>query len=123
MGYDEMLAERVRQCLSGRPDVVERTMMGGLSFMVNGRMCCRLSSAGFMVRVGKDAREGTLLQPHVRPTEFAGRRLAGFVNVDPEGYRTDAMLAQWIQRGIDFIATLPADRPAARRPRRKARQK
>jgi hypothetical protein len=122
MGYDEKLAERVRQSLSGRPDVVERRMMGGLSFMVNGRMCCRLSSAGFMVRVGKDAREGTLAQTHVRPTEIAGRRLAGFVDVDPGDYGTDAKLAKCVQRGVDFVATLPVGSPAARRAKPKARR-
>ena len=38
---------------------------------------------------------------------FAGRPLAGFVCVDPQGYRTDKALATWVQRGIDFVATLP----------------
>jgi hypothetical protein len=45
--------------------------------------------------------------------EFAGRPLAGFVLIDPEGFRTDATLAAWVRRGLDFVATLPAKRPAA----------
>lgn len=39
MGYDEETAERVRRILSGRQDVVEKRMVGGLSFTVNGSMC------------------------------------------------------------------------------------
>lgn len=108
MGYDEKTADRVRRILSGRRDVVEKKMVGGLSFMVNGSMCCGLTSTGFIVRVGPEARGRMLAQPHVRPMEFAGRRLAGFVNVDPGGYRTDTALATWVQRGIDFVSTLPA---------------
>jgi hypothetical protein len=34
MAYDEKTAERVRELLSSRPDVVERKMMGGLRLMV-----------------------------------------------------------------------------------------
>ncbi len=127
MGYDEKTAERVRRILSRRRDVVEKRMVGGLSFMVNGRMCCGLTSIALMVRVGPEAYARTLALPHARPMEFAGRSLAGFVYVDPGGYRTDVALAKWVQRGIDFVSTLPAkkpaasaDRPSARRPRPKA---
>jgi hypothetical protein len=30
------------------------------------------------------------------------------VLVDPDGFRTDAALAAWVQRSLDFVATLPA---------------
>ncbi len=52
--------------------------------------------------------------------EFAGRRPTGFVLVDPGGYRTETALTTWVQRGIDFVSTLPVKKPAATRPRRKA---
>ncbi len=106
MGYDEKTAERARQILSGRCDVVEKRMVGGLSFMVNGTMCCGITRNGLMVRVGAEAREWALAQPHVRPMEFGGRSLAAFVCVEPEGYQSDASLAAWVQRGIDFVSTL-----------------
>jgi hypothetical protein len=82
--------------------------------MVNGSMCCGVTGTALMVRVGPQARERALARPHVRPMIFAGRQLAGFVCVDPEGYRTDAALAAWVQRGIDFVSTLPAKSPARR---------
>ena len=110
-GYDEKTAERVRRILSGRKDVVEKRMVGGLSFMVNGSMCCGVTGAALMVRVGPRAREGALAQPHVRPMEFAGLPLAGFVCVDPGGYRTERRLTTWVQRGIDFVSTLPVKSP------------
>src|SRR5438445_9792150 len=108
MGYDEKTAERVRQILSGRRDVVEKRMIGGLSFMVDGSLCCGVTSEGLMVRVGPDGGEGTLAQAHVRSMEFGGRPLAGFVLVDPEGYQDEAALAAWVQWGVDFALTLPA---------------
>ncbi len=108
VGYDQTTADRVRRILSGRPDVVEKKMVGGLSFSVKGAMCCGVTSTGLMVRVGADARDQVLAQPHVRPMEFGGRRLAGFVCIDQMGYRTDKQLAAWVDRGIDFASSLPS---------------
>jgi TfoX/Sxy family transcriptional regulator of competence genes len=123
MAYDEATAERVRRALAGRRDLVEKKMMGGICFMVSGSMCCGVTGSALMVRVGREAYQRMLAEPHVRPMEFAGRRPTGFVLVDPQGYRTDPALATWIQRGIDFVATLPAKEPTAKTPRRKASRK
>ena len=121
MAYDEQTAERMRKLLSGQPDVVEKKMMGGLCFMVNGNMCCTVSArGGILVRVGAEGYERALTQPHAQPMEMRGRAAVGFVRVMPDGYRTDAALKKWVQRGLDFVATLPAKagrssrKPAAR---------
>ncbi len=104
MAYDLKTAERVRRLLSSRKDVEEKRMVGGLSFSVNGKMCCGVSGDALMVRVGAEARDRTLAESHVRPMVFGGRPLAGFVLVDPAGFRTDASLRKWIQRGLDFLS-------------------
>ncbi|HEX9099885.1 MAG TPA: TfoX/Sxy family protein [Candidatus Dormibacteraeota bacterium] len=117
MSYDLTTAERVRRFLASRSDVVEKRMVGGLSFVVGGSMCCGVTGSALMIRVGAQARERTLAEPHVRPMEFAGRPLAGFVLIDPEGFRTEAALAAWVQRGLDFAGSLPAKRPNAKRSR------
>jgi TfoX N-terminal domain len=119
MAYDEETAGRVRKVLAGRAGVVEKKLMGGLCFMVNANMCCSVSGrGGLMVRLGAEACERALLEPHVSPVEMRGRVMTGFVRVDPEGYRTDAALEGWIQRGLDFVATLPAEK-AKPRPKRR----
>jgi len=109
MAYDEATAERVRKILSARRDVAEKKLMGGLTFMVKGAMCCSVSGrGGLMVRVGAEAYERALAEPHVRAMEMRGRPMTGFVRVDPDGYKTDAALRKWIARGVDFVVTLPA---------------
>jgi len=110
MAYDERTAERVRKVLSSRRDVVEKKLMGGLCFMVKGKMCCSVSGrGGLLIRVGAAVREAILREPHVSPMEMAGRTMSGFVRVAPEGYRTEAALRNWIERGVDFVAMLPED--------------
>jgi TfoX/Sxy family transcriptional regulator of competence genes len=109
MAYDEKTAERVRKLLSGRRGVVEKKMMGGLCFMVQGGMCCSVSGGGgLMVRVGAQAHERMLGEPHVQPVEMRGRTMTGFVRVAPDGYRTDAALRTWIERGRAGIAARQA---------------
>jgi TfoX/Sxy family transcriptional regulator of competence genes len=120
MGYDEKLAERVRRILAARRDVEEKKMMGGLSFMAGGAMCCAASGkGGLLVRVDPKARERFMEEEHVRPADIAGRRMTGFLRVAPEGYRTDESLTKWIERGL----TAAAAKPKQRKPQKVARSK
>jgi TfoX/Sxy family transcriptional regulator of competence genes len=115
VAYDEKTAERVRQMLAERRGVVEKKLMGGLCFMVDGAMCCSVSGkGGLLVRVGAHAQEKMLGEPHASPMEMRGRTMTGFVRVAPEGYRTEAALRKWLKRALDFVATLP------RKPARKS---
>lgn len=123
MSYDEKTAERVRRILSGRADVVEKKMFGGLCFMVNGSMCCGLTHTAFMIRVGPEHYEEALAQPNARPMDFTGRPLTGMVYVDPAGYRTDVDLAKWVARGVDFVAALPAKNRVAKERRKRSVRK
>ena len=113
MPYDEKLAERIRRVLNGRRDIVEKKMMGGLAFTIGGGMCCYLSRKGyFLLRVTPEVREQTLAMAHVKPTDFAGRRMSGFVLIEPDGIRTEAALAKWIERGIANASAMRASKPA-----------
>src|SRR5215469_9842889 len=95
-------------------------MVGGISFVVNGNMCCGVTGSDLMVRVGKDGRAAALTEPHVRPMKLGDSDVRGFVCVEPEGFSTAESLAAWIGRGLDFVATLPP-KPASS-PRRRRRE-
>ncbi len=115
MSYDPEAAERVRQVLSSRDGVVEKRMVGGLSFLVNGNMCCGVTDRALMVRVGPKGQEQALQEPHVHPMQLGGRTLSGFIRVDPAGFAADDALASWVQRGLDFVSGLPAKPVRTRR--------
>lgn len=118
MAFDEKLADRVRAALAGKRGLSERKMMGGICFMVAGNMCCGVTGAALMVRVGPDGYTAALAKPHVRPLEFAGRRPGGFVLVDPPGFSRS--FAKWIRTGTDVAAALPK-KAAKRKAPKKAR--
>src|ERR1700736_6702002 len=115
MSYDEELAARVRQVLSKRTDVVEKKMFGGLCFLVNDAMCCGLTKADFMVRVGPAHYNDALADAHARPMDFTGRPLAGMVYVAPEGLRSAPALTKWVERGLKFVSSLSAKVVTTRR--------
>jgi TfoX/Sxy family transcriptional regulator of competence genes len=116
MAYDKRTAERVRAALSGRRGVAEKTLMGGLCFMINGGMCCSVSGrGGLLVRVAAETYERMLGEPHVQPMKMGQRVMRGFVRVAPEGYRTDAALKKWIERGVSAVAARKAKPPRAKK--------
>lgn len=114
MAYDERLAQRIRSLLSGRRDVSERKMFGGLTFMVRGHMCCGIVGQDLVVRIADDEFDAVMRDRHVRPMDFTGQPLRGFVYVSPDAFRTAAALRTWVSRG-GRVAQHKA-RPANRRP-------
>jgi TfoX/Sxy family transcriptional regulator of competence genes len=109
MAYDENTAERVRRILAGRRDIVEKKLMGGLSFMASDVMCCSVSGrGGLLVRVNPDTRDRFLGEAHAQPADIGGRRMTGFIRVAPEGYRTEPSLKKWVERGLAAAAARPA---------------
>lgn len=125
MTYDEKLAERIRGVLPPTATIVEKKMFGGVAFLLDGKMFVGVAHSDLMVRVGPDAYEAALARPHVRPMDFTGRPLTGFVFVGPAGARTAKAVADWVQRSMQFVGTLPAkkkQRPRAVFPRAKKKQ-
>ncbi|MDO8189373.1 TfoX/Sxy family protein [Conexibacter sp. JD483] len=104
MAHDEQLAARVRALLAGRDEIAERRMFGGLAFMAGGRLACAVLGDALLVRLGADAADAALDEPHVRPMDFTGRPSRGSVFVDPAGTAADAALADWVERGVAFAA-------------------
>lgn len=106
MAFDEGLAERLRDALEDQV-VVEKRMFGGLAMMVRGHMAVGVVGDTLMVRVGKDAYQDALGQPHARPMDFTGKPLRGFVYVAPEGFAEDEDLRRWVARGVGHALSLP----------------
>lgn len=83
-------------------------MFGGLAFLLRGNLCVALIDQSLIVRVGSDAYEAALAEPHMREFDFTGRPMRGWVVADPEAIDLDADLHHWIKRAIAFVQTLPA---------------
>jgi TfoX/Sxy family transcriptional regulator of competence genes len=102
MAYSEVLAERVGQALGKTPEVEAKKMMGGLTYMVNAKMCVGIVGEDLMVRIDPEAHESALRKKGCREMDFTGRPMKGFVFVGPVGTKTDKDLAGWIALALDF---------------------
>ena len=107
MAYDEALANRIGIILKDQPNVVGKNMFGGIAFMVNGNMCCGVVKETLMLRVGAENYETLLSLPHAREMDFTGKSMKGMIYVDPEGFKTEAELKTWVERGLEFVLSLP----------------
>jgi TfoX/Sxy family transcriptional regulator of competence genes len=107
MPYDEELAVRVREILEERIAPSERKMFGGLAFMVNGHMCCGVIKEDLVLRLGPEVADKSLQDPSVRPMDFTGRPMKGFVFVSSEGTSTEARLRRYLRSALEFVETLP----------------
>ncbi|MDF4202190.1 TfoX/Sxy family protein [Maribacter sp. SA7] len=108
MAYSEYLADRVRPRLKGKGHLEEKKMMGGLTFMVNGKMCIGImfdkksEEDKLMVRVGKLNYEELLNKPGSRPMDFTGKPIRGFLFVGPDGFDTEDDLDFWVENALEF---------------------
>jgi TfoX/Sxy family transcriptional regulator of competence genes len=106
MAYDEALADRIRRVLGPRPDISEKKMFGGLAFLRDGKMFVGIVKDDLMVRVGPEGYEAALAKAHVRPMDFTGRPMNGYVFVGASGCRTDKAVKAWVKLGDAFVATM-----------------
>jgi hypothetical protein len=107
MPYDEQLARRVRPLMALRRGFSEKKMFGGAAYFLEGNLCVGVWRESLLVRVGLEAYETTLEEPHVTKFGPVKRPMRGWVLVGPEGLGEMASIRAWVERGVEFVETLP----------------
>jgi TfoX/Sxy family transcriptional regulator of competence genes len=108
MAFSEELAERIRQALGRRKGIEEKTMFGGVGFMLNGNMLVGVWKDSLIVRLGPERSDEALQEAHVTEFNITGRAMKGWLLVGPEGVKHNKQLSGWVQRAIKFVGKLPA---------------
>ena len=102
MAYNEKLAKSVRKAFYHLPRVEEKKMMGGLTFMINGKMCVGILKDDLMVRIDPEVYEAALQKNGCREMNFTGKPMKGFVFVDKSGIDSKKDFDYWINLALDF---------------------
>ena len=108
MAYDESVVLRIRSELGQETGVKERKMFGGIAFMLRGNMWCGVLADELMLRVGPELHEKALARAHVRPMDFTGKPMRGFIYVSSRGFRTRKQLRSWLDLARGYVIGLPA---------------
>jgi TfoX/Sxy family transcriptional regulator of competence genes len=102
MPIDEKLAGQIRERFAGLPNVEEKKMMGGLTFMYNDKMCVGIFKGDLMCRIDPEVYEKVVEEKGCRVMEFKGRIMPGFVLIDASGRNTPKQLDYWIGLALAF---------------------
>jgi hypothetical protein len=107
MAFDASIADRVRPLMRRKRGFAEKKMFGGVGFLLDGNMCVGVWKEFLIVRCGPDAYQDALQRRGVREFDITGRAMAGWVMIEPVGFRDDAELTEWVTLAVDFVRTLP----------------
>ena len=111
VAYDEELADRIRELVAGEASLTEQKMFGGLAFLIGGNMAVAASGQrGILVRVDPEQSDKLVATTNATVMEMRGRRMNGWLRLDPEDVRTKRELAKWVERGTSYARSLPAKR-------------
>jgi TfoX/Sxy family transcriptional regulator of competence genes len=107
MAYDEALADRVSDLISVRADVSERKMFGSFCFLIGGNLAVCVRQDELLVRLEPEDAERVLAEDGVRIAPIAGRRMRGWVLVSADVVADADALAEWVDTGAAYAASLP----------------
>jgi hypothetical protein len=111
VGYDEKLADRIRQLIADERCLTEQRMFGGLAFLIGGNMAIAASGqGGVLVRVDPEKADGLVGRTAATAAVMRGRPMRGWLRVAPEHIRTKRQLAKWVDLGASYVRSLPTKR-------------
>ena len=103
MPYNGDLVKKVRKTMAQYPEVEEKEKMGGLSFMLNGKMCVRVQDNDLMVRCKPEKTEELLAKKGARRYTMKGKtNMKGWLLIGPEGTKSQGDFDFWMGITIDF---------------------
>ena len=105
MTPQEELTARLRALLAGEPSVREVRMIGGRSFLVNGKLVAGARKDGsLLVRVHGSRQEELASHPGARPAQMgAGRMMGpGWMEVSAAAAADPDVLSFWLGAALEF---------------------
>lgn len=102
MAYNEALADRIREKLATLPNVIEKKMMGGLTFMVNEKMCVGIMKDELMCRIDPDLHDELVEKLGCSTMQFTNKPMIGYVVIEDVGMRSEKYFDYWIGLALAF---------------------
>src|SRR2546430_8869844 len=104
------LTDRVRAALAHVPGVVEKKMFGGITFMVNGKMCISVGRNRLMCRIDPASHERAIARRGAQTVKMKGRAYRGFVHVRAEAVALARDLDYWVRSCLEYNKRAKASR-------------
>ena len=105
----------MRDLVADEDGLAEKKMFGGLAMLLHGNMAVGVHGEGLIVRADPADQEALLAEPGARVFDLTGRRMKGWLLVDPEGCAEDDDLRRGSASASTTYAAChqskPRDRP------------
>ena len=101
--------------LAGRAGISEKRMFGGLAFLLKGKMLIGVLQENVVVRVLPADHARALKPPSIKPMDFTGHVMKGWLYATGPAVSTPAKLRVWITSGEAAIQASPTRGKRARR--------
>lgn len=103
MAYDRYLADKITRVFEeANADFYEKEMMGGITWMVDEKMCINIFKGNLMVRVAPEELDTFLSKKGAAQVVHGGKTMTGYLTIAPEGFDFDEDLEYWIQKCLEF---------------------
>jgi TfoX/Sxy family transcriptional regulator of competence genes len=103
MAYNEKLANMTRELIAlAEKNVEEKSMFGGLCFMVNDKMALGVEKERLMVRLDPARYDEVMEKEGCKPMDFTGKVMKGFVFVDADVLTTKKKLEYWVTLALEY---------------------
>ncbi len=103
MPYNEQLAGRLRDMLADVPNVEEKEMFSGVTFMVNGKMCISVSGMErLMCRIDPELHDELIEKNGCEEVIMKGKSMKSFVYVYEDAIKTRKELSYWVKLALDY---------------------
>jgi TfoX/Sxy family transcriptional regulator of competence genes len=112
MAHNLELADLLRATLTTQQLVEEKAMMGGICFMVDGKMCLGVANDDLMLRLDPEIYEIALNQPNIREMDFTKRPMRGYVYLEEKGWRDPEQLQYWVDLALEFTPRAKSSKKA-----------
>lgn len=114
MAVDEEAAAILRNALGAGLPITEKSMFGGLGFMLDGNMLCGVMSekmgGGAMFRVGREREAEALAIDGVQRFDGTGRPMGGFVTAPIDVLEDDEKLDSLLGLALAYAGSLEPKR-------------
>lgn len=102
MAYDQTLANRIREQLADLEGIEEKEMMGGLSFLLNDKMCVGIIKDEMMCRIDPANYDEALEKTGCHEMRFTGKPMKGWVMIEDSGMKNAGEMRYWIDQAVEY---------------------
>ena len=106
MPYSLELERRMDALVGKLGPVEKKKMFGGIGYMAGGNMCFGIHKDFFILRVSEEKGKELMKSEHAGPFEMTRQPMKGWLQIAPEGVKSDAQLLAMMRLGFDFASSL-----------------